>query len=159
MKTSITLNTIKACFVLIILASCESHDQKHNDAFDRFKKEKMTSTDSIENIKEISKIENKTEPLKTTENTDEWVKFKNETEKKILANENKIKRIKQTPEANVRLFKKIIRLEKDNDDLRLQLKVYEEEVKVNLEKFKEKINLKAKEIDTKLKDISISEKK
>lgn len=159
MKLNFISVSIITCLSIIIFASCESHEQKSNDAFDRFKEEKMTSKDcvvvAIAEPKDILKVESP----KINESTDEWLKFKNETEKKIVLNENKIKRIKQTPEANIKLFRKIVHLEKDNDDLKIQLKKYEEEVKINLERFKEKIKGEVTDLDIKLKDIVESEKK
>jgi hypothetical protein len=149
---------IKACLALFILTSCESHEQKLNDAFDRFKEEKMMSTDDKGVIKETAIKTDKLEPVKIKENTDEWVNFKIHIEKIILTNENKAKKIKQSPETNVKLLKRISRLEKDNVDLKRQLKEYEEEVKLNLEKFKKKINDEVNDMDSKLKDISVSEK-
>jgi hypothetical protein len=144
---------------LMVLASCESHEKKTNDAFDNFKEEKMMSEDSIMTGKEAAQEVNKVEPVKINENPDEWVKFKNEAEKRITTNENKIKKLKHMSDSDVKLFKKISHLEKNNDDLRRQLKEYEEEMKVNLEKFKERVMVDASEIDLKLKDISKNEKK
>lgn len=151
--------SIKTCLVIIIFASCESHEQRSNDAFDRFKEEKMTAKDCVLITPDEPKEIIKAVPLKLNESPDEWTKFKNETEKKIVLNENKIKKIKQTPEANIKLFKKIVHLEKENDDLKIQLKKYEEEVKINLEKFKEKIQGEVSDLDIKLKDIVESERR
>lgn len=144
---------------LTLLASCESHEQKTNDAFDNFKEEKMMSEDSIMTGKEAAQEINKVEPVKIDENPDEWVKFKNEAEKKIATNENKIKKLKHMSDSDMKLFKKISHLKKDNDDLRRQLKEYEEETKVNLEKFKVSIMVEASDIDLKLNEISKNEKK
>lgn len=158
MKLNFISVGLKTCLSIIIFASCESHEQKSNDAFDRFKEEKMTSKDcvlvTVDAPKEIAKVE----PIKLNECPDEWIKFKNETEKKIVLNENRIKKIKQTPAANIKLFKKIVRLEKENADLRIQLKKFEEEVKINFEKFKLEIKGEEADLDTKLKDIVESEK-
>lgn len=159
MKLNFISFSIKICLPIILLASCESHEQKSNDAFDRFKEEKRISKDcvlvTVDAPKEITKVE----PIKLNECPDEWIKFKNETEKKIVLNENRIKKIKQTPAANIKLFKKIVHLEKENNNLKIQLMKYEEEVKNNFENFKQKIKGEEADLDTKLKDIVESEKK
>lgn len=159
MKATVAQITITICLILIILTSCESHEQKSNDAFDQFKQEKMMASDSIAVTVDSSQAAGKNLTEKINETINEWDKFKNHIEKKILANENKVKKIKQTPEASVKFLKKIVHLEKDNNDLKNQLKEYEEQVKINLEKFKEKINLQADDIDAKLKDLSASKNK
>ena len=145
-------------FLSAFLIACQSHEQKENDAFDEYKEEKMMAKDSVVIVKEVIQEPIKAEPVKVAENADDWTKFKNETEKKILANENKINKIKKSPEGELKFFKKIVHLEKENSDLKIQLKAYEVEMKVNLEKFKEQINLQEIEIDLKLKEMSKIEK-
>lgn len=159
MRVAILSVSIKACLLLIVLNSCQSQEQKSSDAFDRFKEEKMIKKDCVLVMAEEPIIIVKTEPLKVIESPDEWIKFKTEIEKKIVLNENRIKKIKQTPEADVRLFKKIVHLEKENDVLKIQLTEYEEEVKLNLKRFKEKITIQVKDMDVKFTDMSIQENK
>jgi hypothetical protein len=158
MKINFISLCIKVC-LLIILVSCESQEQKSNEAFDQFKEEKLmlkdcvlTNTDTFQRMKASL-------PVKVNECENEWTKFSCEIENKIILNENKIKKLKQTPNADIKLFKKIVRLEKDNDELNTQLNEYEKEVKENLKKFKEKVDLKLNDIDTQLKDISVKEKR
>jgi uncharacterized protein YlzI (FlbEa/FlbD family) len=145
-------------FLLITLISCESREQKSNEAFDQFKEEKMMSKDCVLTNLDTFQQTKTLLPLKINESLDEWKNFKNEIENKILLNENKIKKLKQTPDADIKLFKKIVRLEKDNDDLKKQLSEYEKEVKENLEKFKEKVEVELSDIGVQLKDISINKK-
>ncbi len=159
MRVSILSVGLKACLLLIIFISCQSHEQKSSDAFDRFKEEKMIKKDCVLIVVEDPQNLSKTEPSKVIENQDEWIKFKNGIEKKILLNENKIKRIKQTPKADVKLFKKIVHLEKENSDLKIQLRDYEEELKLNLIKFKEKVNIQIRDIDVKFEEMSVRENK
>lgn len=155
------VNFISLCLkvsLLIILVSCESQEQKSNEAFDQFKEEKLMLKDCVLTNVDMFQQMNTTAPLKTNESADDWIKFKIEIENKILLNKNKIKKLKQTPNADIKLFKKIVRLEKDNDDLKIQLNEYEFEVKENLKKFKEKIDVELNSIGTQLKDISVKEK-
>jgi len=162
MKTNINFisRMVTACFFIMILASCESHEQKVDDAFERVKEEKKTIKDStliskalVEEPKKAEQIVNK------IDTSDDWTKFKKEVEKKILANQNSIKALKSLPDANSRLLKKIAGLEKDNNDLRNQMDEYNEDMKVRLEKFKVQVNHDVNEIGIELKDITITNKK
>jgi hypothetical protein len=155
MKKIITLIIILCSFNLMILVSCESHDKKTDDAFEHIKKEKNTPKDSIKIIKESPKVT----LVKRNENPNEWTIFKVETEKKILFNETKIKEIKNIPNADASLNRKVMSVEKNNRDLKRQLEKYQEEEKVKWEKFKLKMNQDMNEIDFALKDMIINGKK
>lgn len=155
MKVNFISISINVC-LLIILVSCESQEQKPNEAFDQFKVEKMMSKDCVLTHVDTFQPLKTSLPLKTNESLDEWSRFKSEIENKISLNENKIKKLKQTPDADIKLFKKIVRFEKENDELKIQLNEYEKEVKENLEKFKEKVDLKLSDITIQLKDISVN---
>ena len=136
---------------LTILCSCQSHEQKANDAFEDFKEDKMNITDTIIIEKLISAPENQ---ITKTEKISEFEKFKKEIEKKIISNENKIKIIKLTPNPNSKLFKRVLSLENDNKNLKIQFDLYQEELKKNFETFKNKINLDANEINSELIKLS-----
>ena len=143
----------------MILVSCASHGQKGDDAFERVKEEKMLPKDSNAISKEIIEEPKKIEPIKKNETQDEWTKFKIETEKKIISNENKIKAIKIIPNTNAKLLRKVTSLEKDNNDLRRQMDEYKEEVKAKWENFKATMNHDINEIDIELKDMTVNNKK
>lgn len=142
---------IKSFLSFIILCSCESHEQKADDAFETFKEDKMTSKDTIIIEKIISPVESQTY---RTEKLSEFEKFKKEIEKKVMANENKIKIIKLTPNPNSKLFKRVLSLENDNKNLKNQFDLYQEELKKNFEIFKNKLNLDVNEIDSELTILS-----
>lgn len=144
------------CFASLILFSCESHEQKAVEAFDLVKEEKMLAKDSSLNTKKTMEEPKKIELVKKDQNPDEWMRFRVETEKKILSNDNKIKVIKNIPNANVKLLRKLASLEKENNDLRRQMDEYQEEVKVKWENFKLKISHDANEIDIELKDMTVN---
>lgn len=158
MKNSATFNSIiiSCCLSLTIFASCESPEQKTGDAFELVKEEKMMAKDSFIAEKEITKVATKVEILMKNESVDEWKKFKFETEKKILKNENKIKEIKGIPDSNNKLYRKVTTLEKDNNDLRKQMDEYNEEMKVKWESFKVKINHNVNAIEIELQDIKVN---
>lgn len=150
---------ITGCFLVMMLASCQSHEQKADDAFDVVKQDKMLLKDSNMSSKEIIQEPKKIEFVKKSETPDEWTKFKFETEKKILTNEKKIKEIKSIPNANAKLLRKVTNLEKDNNNLRRQMDEYKEEVKVKWENFKVKMNHDVNEIGIELKDMTVNNKK
>lgn len=130
---------IAACFSLMILVSCESHKQKPDDAFERVKEVKMMSIDSNAIGHEIMH-----KLLEKNKNKGEWAKFMVETEKIIIKNENKIKKIKGTPSLKTILSKEVDSLEKENTDLRSQIATYNEEVLENWLKLKVKMDQDAK---------------
>lgn len=151
--------TITCCFLAFIAPSCQSHKQKPDDAFDLVKKDRMLSGDSSFVSAEVIQESLKTEPVKKIETQDEWTKFKNEMEKKIHQNENKIKEINGLPDAKAGLLRKVANLEKDNNDLKLRMDEYKEEVKVKWEMFQASMNHNVKEIDIELNTLKTDNKK
>lgn len=159
LKTNIISLIITGCLSAIIITSCGYHKQKPDDAFDLVKKERMMSTDSSFVSEKVIQESMKTEPVKKIETPDEWIKFKNETEKKIHQNENKIKEIKELPDANAGLLRKVANLEKANNDLRIRMDEYREEVKVKWEMFQASMNHNVNEIDIELNALKPDNKK
>lgn len=100
----------------------------------------------------------KTNLVKKIETQDEWTKFKNEVEKKIHLNENKIKEIKGLPNTNAALLRKVTNLEKDNNDLKLRMDEYKEEMKVKWEMFQAAMNHIINEIDIELNTLKTDNK-
>lgn len=133
------------CFCIVILASCESHEKKVDDAFEQVRDERNLLKDNTNPRKEVE--------VKKYSKPDEWVSFKTETEIKLLTNEKKIKEIKNNANVSSSANKKLVILDKDNNDLRRQMDEYQEEVKVKLENFKAKINHDLNEIAIDLKDM------
>lgn len=158
-NTNFTSIIISCCFSLLIFVSCESPEQKTDDAFELVKEEKMMAKDSFNPQKEATKVTTKVEIITKNESIDEWKKFKLETEKRIVMNENKIKEIKGIPDSNPKLYRKVTTLEKNNNDLRKQMDEYNEEMKLKWESFKVKINHDVNEIGIELQDITVNNKK
>jgi hypothetical protein len=148
MKATVKSIIINGLLSFTLFCSCESHEQKADDAFENFKEDKMNIKDTIIIEKLISTSENKTEKI------NEYEKFKKEIEKKIISNENKIKLIKLTPQPNSKLFKRVLSLENENKNLKIQFDQYQEELKKNFETFKNKLNLDVNEIDSELTILS-----
>lgn len=156
-KKFITL-FLTGCISVLMITSCKPPQQKQADAFDRVKQIRMLSNDSNFASKEIIQESMKTEPVKKTENMDEWTKFKLETEKKIRQNKNKISEIKALPDADGSMLRKLENLEKDNNDLSIKMEAYREEVKLKWEMFQASMNHSVNVIDLELNTIKTENK-
>ena len=160
MNTNFTLKITALCFLSLAIVSCESHEQKADEAFERVKEDKLATKDDdtgtiipVETVATETTVElAKPEIVIKTINTDEWSKFKLELDKKILAGETKIKAIKATPNANSDLISDLTGLEKDFNDLRSKMDEYNEEMKVELGKFRVKMNHEVNVIAIELND-------
>ncbi len=141
---------IPGVFFIIFLASCQSHEPKSDYAFDREKEERLLLKDSNSNSDEML-----VEPIKKTEvSLSEWDYFKATMEKKLLVNESKIKQIKGLPNSNVKAYKKVARLEKENNNLRTKMADYHEEMKLKWGKFKTEMTKEMEVLSTELKDMT-----
>ena len=153
------LLTVATFVLMVILSSCESHEKKVDDAFERVKKTKTNIKDTIEiATKSVTTIE-KIKVVVKNETVDEWILFKNETEKRIKGSEAQIKELKEQKNMaknKAKFDKQMTRLEQKNNDLRKRMNDYNEEVKVKWEKFKVGVNHDIDEIRIELKDVSIN---
>jgi len=159
LKTKFIIQITVTCLIAIFISSCGSHQEKPDDAFERVKQVRMMSTDSSFVSEKVIQESMKTEPIKKNEILDEWTKYKNEMEKKIHSNENKIKEIKGLPDANDGLLRKVAVLEKTNNDLRVKMDEYKEEVKVKWEMFQASMNHNVNEIEIELNTLKTDNKK
>ena len=159
MKTNRIAPVLSTCICLMILTSCESHEQKSDEAFQQVKEKKTMLKDSVGARKEITpETKNADAAVKNTI-PDAWAIFKFELERKILANEIKIKQLKGIPNQNAKLLGKVINIEKDNNDLRVQMDAYNAEVKAKWEKFKIQMNTDADGLSKSLKDLAVESAK
>ena len=149
-------------FILILLASCELHEKKVDDAFDRVKELKNNGAETT-NVAAITPIEKKKiKVIVKNELVNEWQIFKNETDLKINSSDAKIKilRIKKNQSENKNKFEKqTTALEQKNNELRKRMNDYNEEMKFKWEKFKLGMNHDIDEIAIELKDITINNTK
>ncbi len=150
-------------FSALIFSSCESHEKKVDDAYDRVKEIKNTIKDTVKIYVKAEKVlEEKKKVIVKTETVDEWTLFKSETEDKIIASEDKIKELKlkkNSAENKAKFDRQITRLEQKNNDLRKRMNDYNQEVKVKWEKFKMEMNHDIDAIGIELKDVTINNKK
>ena len=139
----------------MFFVSCESHEQKA-DVSDSSIVKSILPIDTNSNT--LIEAPKKADPIMKNETLSDWEKFKIETEKKIVANENKIKEIKSIPNENAQLFRKVSSLEKDNNDLRKQMDDYNLDEKARWGKFKLKMNQDVTDIGNELSDMKPSTK-
>jgi hypothetical protein len=151
--------TLTSCLTVILIASCGPRVQKPDDAFTLVKKERMLLDDSSFVSKDVILASMKTLPAKNIEPVDEWTRFRLETEKKIHSNEISIQKIKNLPDLNGSMRKKLTSLEKDNNNLKMSLNEYPEEVKAKWEAFKSSTSHNANEIGIGLNAIMTDQKK
>lgn len=141
---------LTGCITVILLTSCGPPVKKPDDAFTLVKKERMLKDDSSFVSKEVIQASMKTEVVKKPETVDEWTKFRIETEKKIHSNYISIQKIKNLPDLNNSLRKKLMNLEKDNNNLKMSLNEYPEEVKAKWKEYKSSMSHSANEIGIEL---------
>ena len=149
---------IVGCVSVLIFATCESHEQRADEAFERVKAEKMLNKDTVFIEKKPVEESKSNDVIKKNDIQDEWTVFKAEIERKILANSAKIKEIKGTPNVSSGMLKKATSLEKDNNNLKIQMDEYKADVKLDWEKFKTKINYEGTDIGIKLKAMALDNK-
>ena len=150
---------LTACLTVILITSCGPRVPKPDDAFTLVKKERMMSDDSSYVSKEVIQASMKTEPVKRTEPVDDWTRFRLETEKKIRMNENNIQKIKNLPDMSNSMRKKLTSLEKDNNNLKMTLNEYPDDVKAKWESFKSSTSHNANEISIELNALMTNQKK
>jgi hypothetical protein len=150
---------ITGCITVLLITSCGPRVQKPDDAFTLVKKERMLTDDSGFVSKEVIQASMKTEPVKKTETVDEWTRFRLDSEKKIRQNVNFIEKIKNMPDLSNYTRKKLTSLEKDNNNLKMSLNEYPEEVKAKWEAFKSSMTHSTNEIDIELNALVTNHKK
>lgn len=127
----------------ILLVSCESHEQKADEAFKNYHAENILEIDSTsifkDSINTLLKLV-KTKKVIKVESTD---KFKNDLEQKVKANNLAIVHLKEQYQSSSKGFRKIIRLEKINNQFVIQLKDFEE----NMNKELNDVSLSIKECE------------
>ena len=142
---------------VMIIVSCGSHKQKADEAFDLVKKEKMLSDDS-DLIRKALIQQTTTLQTKKIEVQDKWTIYKVESEKKIQTNENTIREIKANSRTNANLLRKVSALEKENNDLRIQMEKFNAEMTLKSENFKTMMNHDLNDISIQLKVMKTSNK-
>ncbi len=147
-------------FVLLLLTSvmicaCESHEKKA-DAYVRSKYSIKVSKGENKQIKEkITPIAYLKKKSVKRIAPNEWQQFKIDMEKKISANDQKIKSIKLNSTTTQKMIRQLNNLEEANNDLKIQLAIFNEEVIVKWQNFKTAMNHNVKKIGIEVEDISM----
>ena len=96
----------KSIVAIVLLTSCESHEQKSDEAFIHFKDEKMAKKDSVYVYRDTTTTIEKNIPTKKHEKMYGDVKFKKHIENSVHTNELIIKKLKATPNMSIKTLKK-----------------------------------------------------
>ncbi len=148
MKLYLIYNFLLSLSVSLILTSCSSPEYRTDDAFASIKEEKDSLGDSMINNIVVIQEPKKEEQLNKIEPQDEWLKFKTDIEKKILKNENNIKEFSKSSNASIKTLRRAEGLREDNNNLRRKLTNFEDELKIQKEKFKIELNNDIKVVST-----------
>jgi hypothetical protein len=147
------------CLAIPIFFSCQSHEQKQDDAFEHVKEQKKVNKDSGAAAMVIQPEQDKPSVLKKNEKTDEWISFQKELEGKIVQNELNIKILKGAKGTSTKSFRKLAHLEKDNSDLRKQMNNFNADAIARKQAFKASIYTDVNVIGAELRDMTITGKK
>lgn len=134
---------VQSIIYSIICVSCESHEQKVDEAFKNYHVENISEIDSSsifkDSINTLLKLVNTKKIIKIESPN----KFKNDLEEKVKANNLVIIQLKQKHQSSSKKTRKILRLEKVNNQFIIQLQHFEENMKEALND----LNLSIKEYE------------
>jgi len=147
------------CLIIPIFFSCQSHEQKQDDAFENVKEQKKVNKDSVVAAIPIQIEQDKPSILKKNEKTDDWMSFQKELEGKIVQNELNIKILKAAKGTSTKSFRRLTHLEKDNSDLRQQMNKYNADALARKMAFKASISTDVNVIGAELKELTPTGKK
>jgi len=157
------MKAILFLLVIFIVGSCSSNEPVSEEDFNKVKERKLASKDTsiLNALKTVVPIKLKVTKVIIPEKDHliEWDIFKQEAETKIRLNEIKIAELKKDSKSNSKESRKISLLEKRNNDLRIRLDRYREDLKVMWENFKTDMNHDVNGIEIELKDMDINQQK
>lgn len=153
------LTKVAALFLMAMVVSCTSREQRNDAAFNRVKQEKKQTNDSAVVNDAMTFEITKPKSVVKKEITDERTEFKQEISKKIQINQNRIIEIKKSGDNGGDWSKKITELEKQNNGLSILLDEYNKDEKLKWELFQATMNQHVDEIGIELKAITINNKK
>lgn len=154
MKTINISGILAIGLISLILFSCESHEKKA-DGYVQSKYSIKVSQDEKNGAKEKKASDLKVKKIVTPKGiTSEWMQFRLDTERKIASNDLKIKKIKANPKTSQKMARQLSDLEETNNELKLQLDLFNNEVIAKWENFKTSMNHNVKEIEIELEGLS-----
>lgn len=142
MKTTTLKATFMACVIMLGMTNCTNTPKQ--------------KAENVENAQENLDEAERNLQQAVIDSTNEYARYKAESQAKLEANELKIAELKatlQTDKAEMRLKyeKELIAIEKKNQDLKISIADYKENDKSKWEKFKESFN---RDLDSLGKSIS-----
>ncbi len=132
------MNYVKTCFIpvsFLFFIDCSSVEDERDTAFEEAQISKEFTDDSLDMETEAELVPLlHTKPKKV--DADSWTTFSDEIEKEIKINEKTIADLRLVSGTNVKLFKKITALEKNNKEFHNRLLNFNHEKDATIEKFK-----------------------
>lgn len=132
------MNYVKTCFIpvsFLFFIACSSVEDERDTAFEEAQISREYTDDSLDMETEAELVPLlHTKPKKV--DADPWTTFSTEIEKEIKANEKTIADLRLVSGTNVKLFKKIAALEKNNQEFHNRLLNFNHEKEATIEKFK-----------------------
>lgn len=129
----------------IICISCESHEQKADEAFKNYKVKNVSEIDSSsifkDSINTLLKIVNAKKVIKIESSNN----FRKDLEKKVKVNNLLITHLKEQHQSTSKEFRKMLRLEETNNLFITKLNDFEE----NMDKELNDMNISMKRYETK----------
>ena len=135
----------------IICISCESHEQKTDEAFKYYKSEKILEIDSSNIFKDSINTLLKLINTKIIIKREVFSKFKIDLEENVKVNNLTLTHLKERQLSSSKMFRKIIRLEEINNQFITQLKDYDLADKNNRKDFEDNINKKLNDLNLTIK--------
>ena len=140
---------IITCLGVFLCAACESQEQKTDESLERYKANKKQINAEIAYSKYHPQIEvhTKTKTIIIPSPIDERQTFTNDALHKIATNEKLLKQIKSNKNIGDKNFRKAMRAEKDNNNLRSSINEYQLQVKLLWDQYHKSLSDDMKKLD------------
>jgi hypothetical protein len=137
------------CALTISFLSCNTNEQKPEEAFENAKKERAQFNGKTKKITELP-IVKKQRVQTPVQKKDEWASYKIESERLFRLNRAKILEIRGLRNINKNVERQMKDLENDNNKLKTKMDEYMEEEKTKRDLFMVELNHKANQIGIEL---------
>ena len=158
MKNSTHIFTLlfSCASIFVISFSCESHDESVDSAFDNLREDRLASTDSGAPYQPFvdKRVDKNDKPSNEFENLDGWNKFKTAFEKSADTNAKQVKIMKTIAGLSVENYRKVTKLEKENNDLLTQVNDFADNDAVETAKFWTEMEKKMSDVTTALDELN-----
>jgi len=154
MKKIIFIITVIMFSTATLFTSCKSSTKEEEEAREKVQEEQEDVQEAKEDLNEV----------KRQANAEEWQNFKDEMNAAIAKNDAKIEELKQKikntgKEANAEYDKKVDALKEKNENLKIKMDAYKNDVNSDWQSFKREFNHDMDELGNALNDFTVNNKK